>query len=98
MSSSLGAPTGTTLSVFLSAANDRIRNATLGLGDANDKVYPDRVSIPFPEQDSTKKLSLLEKFKPPPVRGINMSRLHTAVITAHPDSRVLLCGFGSGGR
>jgi inhibitor of Bruton tyrosine kinase len=99
MSSSLGALTGIPLSVLLCAANDYVRNATLGLGDANDRAYPDRVSMPFPEKlDSTKKLSLLEKFRPPPVRGVKMSRLHTAVITAYPDSRVLLCGFGSGGR
>ncbi|KAF8205776.1 hypothetical protein K438DRAFT_1918026 [Mycena galopus ATCC 62051] len=70
------------------------RNAALGLVDSGDRTYPDQVSIPKegPEPNST------ARFAPLLARQIQMSKLHTVVVTSESKSNVRLCGFSSGGR
>ncbi|KAJ6502123.1 hypothetical protein C8R45DRAFT_1190437 [Mycena sanguinolenta] len=70
------------------------RNAALGLVDSGDRTYPDQVSIPKegPEPNST------ARFSPLLARQIQMSKLHTVVVTSERKSNLRLCGFGSGGR
>ncbi|KAJ7864863.1 hypothetical protein B0H14DRAFT_2735954 [Mycena olivaceomarginata] len=70
------------------------RNAALGLVDSGDRTYPDQVTIPKegPEPNST------ARFSPLLARQIQMSKLHTVVVTSEGKSNVRLCGFGSGGR
>ncbi|KAJ7256495.1 hypothetical protein B0H12DRAFT_1112353 [Mycena haematopus] len=70
------------------------RNAALGLSDSGDRTYPDQVSIPKegPEPNST------ARFSPLLARQIQMSKLHTVVVTSESKSNLRLCGFGSGGR
>ncbi|KAF8885070.1 hypothetical protein CPB84DRAFT_141917 [Gymnopilus junonius] len=75
------------------------RNAALGLSDANDRTYPDHVIISSKEDPAKlSKMTLAARFSPIHVRQIQMSKLHTAVITDEPEGNVRLCGFGSGGR
>ncbi|KAJ7172083.1 hypothetical protein C8R46DRAFT_137864 [Mycena filopes] len=70
------------------------RNAALGLVDSGDRTYPDQVSIPKedPEPSST------ARFSPLLTRQIQMSKLHTVVVTSESKANVRMCGFGSGGR
>ncbi|KAK7038072.1 hypothetical protein R3P38DRAFT_2904260 [Favolaschia claudopus] len=70
------------------------RNAALGLVDSGDRTYPDQVSIPKegPEPTST------ARFAPLFARQVQMSKLHTVVLTSENKSNLRLCGFGSGGR
>ncbi|KAF7363815.1 hypothetical protein MSAN_01039400 [Mycena sanguinolenta] len=69
-------------------------NAALGLVDSGDRTYPDQVSISKegPEPNST------ARFSPLLARQIQMSKLHTVVVTSENKSNLRLCGFGSGGR
>ena len=70
------------------------KNAALGLGNSDDRVYSESVVIPalrgVPPDD--------RRFLPAHIRAIHMSKLHTAVITNEPSSNIRVCGFGSGGR
>ncbi|KAL1759711.1 hypothetical protein FB107DRAFT_204512 [Schizophyllum commune] len=70
------------------------KNAALGLGNSDDRVYPESVVVPalrgVPLDD--------RRFLPAHIRAIHMSKLHTAVITNEPSSNIRVCGFGSGGR
>ena len=68
------------------------RNATLGLGDGNDRVHPELVQL-YPAF-RTKSSSQL----PPSVTHVGMSKLHTAIVTDDPMNNVRVCGFGLGGR
>ncbi|KAJ6490484.1 hypothetical protein DFH09DRAFT_374031 [Mycena vulgaris] len=70
------------------------RNAALGLVDSGDRTYPDLVSIPKeePEPRST------ARFAPLLARQIQMSKLHTVVVTSESKANLRMCGFGSGGR
>ncbi|PYH46389.1 BTB domain and ankyrin repeat protein [Aspergillus saccharolyticus JOP 1030-1] len=43
-------------------------------------------------------LPAIVKSKPIKIQDIIMSKLHTAIITADPESNLFLCGFGPGGR
>lgn len=75
------------------------RNAALGVGDGDDRTYPDHVHIKSKEDLATlsgKNLSF--RFTPIHVRQIQMSKLHTAVVTMEGQGNLRLCGFGSGGR
>ncbi|KAF8810432.1 hypothetical protein BYT27DRAFT_7186506 [Phlegmacium glaucopus] len=71
------------------------RNAALGHGDGDDRTYPDRVVIKV--KDDPKK-SLQARFSPIFVTQIQMSKLHTALVTSENEGNLRLCGFGSGGR
>ncbi|KAF8159222.1 hypothetical protein B0H34DRAFT_394330 [Crassisporium funariophilum] len=75
------------------------RNAALGVGDGDDRTYPDHVNIKSKEDPvELKKKTLVARFSPIGVKQIQMSKLHTAVVTSEHDGNVRLCGFGSGGR
>ena len=77
------------------------RNASLGLGDANDRTHPDQVALlPLPLATSTQRPERpsLDDLRPVRVLGIEMSKLHTTVVTAEAKSNVRSCGFASGGR
>ncbi|KAJ8457714.1 hypothetical protein ONZ45_g18206 [Pleurotus djamor] len=73
------------------------RNACLGQGDGNDRAFPDQVVIQ-PKETPSVDLKLEARFSPINVRGIEMSRLHTAIVTTEHKGNLRLCGFGSGGR
>ena len=68
------------------------RNATLGLGDGNDRVHPEHVQL-YPAV-KTKTSSQL----PSTIVQVEMSKLHTVVVTDDPTNNVRVCGFGLGGR
>ncbi|KAI0071191.1 hypothetical protein K474DRAFT_1776321 [Panus rudis PR-1116 ss-1] len=72
------------------------RNAALGLGDADDRTFPDQVVI---ERPFTSVMDTLDvRFEPVYVENVAMAKLHTGVITDEPRNNLRLCGFGSGGR
>ncbi|KAK0206059.1 hypothetical protein DFS33DRAFT_1312033 [Desarmillaria ectypa] len=72
------------------------RNATLGLGDGNDRTYPDQVVIP--RRDLSDSSSIHARFFPLQVCQVQTSKLHTVIVTCEKRANLRLCGFGSGGR
>ncbi|TFK66171.1 hypothetical protein BDN72DRAFT_772416 [Pluteus cervinus] len=75
------------------------KNATLGLGDGGDRAYPDHVvMLQKKEAEELRKKPLDERFAPIYARQLQMSKLHTAVVTSEHKGNVRLCGFGNGGR
>lgn len=72
------------------------RNATLGLGDSDDRTYPDQVVIPhrYSSDDS----NIHTRFFPLQVHQVHTSKLHTVIVTCEKKGNLRLCGFGSGGR
>ncbi|KAG2012110.1 ankyrin repeat domain-containing protein 28 [Coprinopsis cinerea AmutBmut pab1-1] len=75
------------------------RNAALGLGDGNDRSHPDQVIIPGKgNPEDLKDNKLTERFIPISIRQIQMSKLHTAIVTSEESGNLRVCGFGSGGR
>jgi len=68
------------------------RNATLGLGDGNDRVHPEHVQL-YPAFRDMSSSQL-----PSSIAQVGMSKLHTAVVTDDPTNNVRVCGFGLGGR
>ena len=56
------------------------RNATLGLGDSNDRAYPEYVSLP-PRDDveDFERKNLSAKFWTAKVKDVVMSKLHTGI-------------------
>ncbi|KDQ61981.1 hypothetical protein JAAARDRAFT_528626 [Jaapia argillacea MUCL 33604] len=76
------------------------RNAALGLGDGDDRVYPDQVVI---RRDPTvaasvEKNSVEKMLTPIRVKQVVMSKLHTVIVTDEERGNLRVCGFGSGGR
>ncbi|KAI0675984.1 hypothetical protein C8Q78DRAFT_963164 [Trametes maxima] len=72
------------------------RNAALGVGDGDDRAFPESISLrisPVPETEP-----IDSRFTPIRVRQIVMSRLHTVIVTDEPRNNLRVCGFGSGGR
>ncbi|QRW02520.1 The BTB (BR-C, ttk and bab)/POZ (Pox virus and Zinc finger) domain [Ceratobasidium sp. AG-Ba] len=93
---------GTAPNVSASAARELLvwgsnRNATLGVGDADDRTYPEAIHITRPTE-VTEKLTGSARFSPITVKHIAMSRLHTAVLTSEPRGNLEVCGFGGVGR
>jgi len=75
------------------------RNASLGLGDASNRTHPDHVVLrPLEASTPGQPRHNLDDLRPVPVLGVEMSKLHTTVITAEAKSNVRSCGFASGGR
>ncbi|KZT68694.1 hypothetical protein DAEQUDRAFT_757422 [Daedalea quercina L-15889] len=75
------------------------RNAALGLGNSDDRVYPEQVVVRPPEGSAVPETENIDaRFAPIRVRQIVMSKLHTAVVTSEPRANLRVCGFGSGGR
>ncbi|KAK0437714.1 regulator of chromosome condensation 1/beta-lactamase-inhibitor protein II, partial [Desarmillaria tabescens] len=83
---------GTKPSVNVSGAE---LNATLGLGDGDDRTYPNQVVIP--RRDSSDSSNIHAKFFPLQVRQVQTSKLHTVIVTCEKKVNLRLCGFGSGG-
>ncbi|KAG6840585.1 hypothetical protein C0991_005725 [Blastosporella zonata] len=75
------------------------RNAALGFADGGDRLHPDQVNIQKKDTDIDAEIShLVSRFFPVYVRQVQMSKLHTAVITSESGGNLRLCGLGSGGR
>ena len=84
------------------------------MGDANDRFYPDHVTIEGKDDYAGLDAKLASKIFPIHVRQIRMSKLHTghsfaffssantdgviAIVTSEKEGNLRLCGFGSGGR
>ncbi|CAE6451855.1 unnamed protein product [Rhizoctonia solani] len=73
------------------------RNATLGTGSADDRAYPEAISILRPPE-IIEKLSGSARFSMIGVRNIAMSRLHTSILTDEARANLEACGFGGVGR
>jgi alpha-tubulin suppressor-like RCC1 family protein len=73
------------------------RNATLGLGDSDDRSMPEQVVIRCPERQRTTS-NLYESLKTVSVADIAMSKLHTVVITTEGKGNIRSCGFAGSGR
>ncbi|KAJ3576540.1 hypothetical protein NP233_g344 [Leucocoprinus birnbaumii] len=74
-------------------------NAALGLGDSNDRVCPEHVSLqPKEDEEDLEGKNLAVRFQPVKVKDVVMSKLHTVVITSESGGNLRVCGFGSGGR
>lgn len=75
------------------------RNAALGVGDGDDRAFPELVPIP-PQKDlaNPSTLPLRSRFQPIRAKQVAMAKLHTAVVTSEPRANIRICGFGSGGR
>ncbi|KAG8738519.1 hypothetical protein FRC10_006765 [Ceratobasidium sp. 414] len=73
------------------------RNATLGVGDADDRTYPEAIHVTRPTE-VTERLTGSARFSPICVKHIAMSRLHTAILTNEPRGNLEVCGFGGVGR
>jgi len=59
-----------------------LRNAALGLGDANDRAYPDQVIIPSKDNAARRyNKTLDERLAPVQVRQVSMSKLHTGMFS-----------------
>ena len=100
------------------------QNLTLGLGDEDDRQFPERIVLKRPirlvqrlvaehREPSNRGLSLrlpsgaMMRDEDVPacvslmsvtIQDIQMSKLHTAVLTTDPEANLHICGFGSGGR
>lgn len=69
------------------------RNAALGLGDANDRAYPDQVVIPRKDDVARQHSRTLDdRFAPIHVRQVSMSKLHSGALLSgytHAELTVL---------
>ena len=62
------------------------RNAALGLGDGNDRAYPDQVVIPSKDDSARQHNKTIdERFVPSQVRQVSMSKLHTGACSSLSD-------------
>ncbi|CAE6427565.1 unnamed protein product [Rhizoctonia solani] len=73
------------------------RNATLGIGSADDRNYPEAIH-PIRPAEVLEKLTGSARFKPIRVNDIVMSRLHTSILTDEARGNLEACGFGGVGR
>lgn len=72
------------------------RNASLGLGDPDDRQFPDHVVLDRPATSTND--SLDTRFRPVYIERVVMAKLHTGVVSDEVRNNLRLCGFGSGGR
>ncbi|CAG8644748.1 2788_t:CDS:2, partial [Acaulospora colombiana] len=72
------------------------RNATLGLGDSDDRALPEQVVIRRPEGQRTNNLH--ESLQTVSISDVSMSKLHTVVITTESRANIRSCGFTGSGR
>lgn len=98
--------------LFKKGAGDEVfafgsnKNHTLGFGDENDRQFPQRVPLQRPRQllakmgkrDSYHDLKAVKAFKPLHIRDIQLSKLHSAILTSDLHHNLYICGFGHGGR
>ncbi|KAI0041827.1 hypothetical protein FA95DRAFT_1639827 [Auriscalpium vulgare] len=88
----------TLLELFTWGAN---RNAALGHNDGDDRAFPEQVHLRRSDKaggDAAFRQTLAFKLKPAAVRDVQMSRLHTVVVTDEPRGNVRACGFAGTGR
>ncbi|KAI0057376.1 hypothetical protein BV25DRAFT_1973088 [Artomyces pyxidatus] len=77
------------------------RNAALGHADGDDRAYPEQVTLRRGDKaggDLAFQESLAFRLKPAAVRDVEMSRLHTVVVTDERRGNIRVCGFASTGR
>ncbi|CAZ83354.1 unnamed protein product [Tuber melanosporum] len=89
------------------------KNLTLGFPDGDDRSYPERVPIQRSEKqllqlvkdrfhntdgDIKELLGSTTLFAPLRILDVQLSKLHTAVLTSDLSSNLYVCGFGRGGR
>lgn len=89
------------------------KNWTLGFPDGDDRTYPERMPLQRPRnlllEQVKAKYSVSEEvagglldaatlFNPLHIVDIQLSKLHTAILTSDPHSNLFICGFGHGGR
>lgn len=98
------------------------KNLNLGVGDQDDRQYPERVTPTRPahllkrffreyqelqerpnvvsphESSLSTDLPAFIQAKPLKYQALEMSKLHTAILTDDPESNLFMCGFGPGGR
>ena len=82
------------------------QNLTLGFGDEDDRQFPEKVPLQRPNKiladlcgkGSYQDLTVAEAFRPLSVRDIQLSKLHSAILTTDPYNNLYICGFGHGGR
>ena len=100
-------------------------NFTLGLGDEDDRHFPERISLKRPDHllrrlyneyktqnpgasaqamegcrspTRTSQLPAIFQYRPIIIQDVQMSKLHSAVLTTDPEANLYMCGFGKGGR
>jgi len=89
------------------------KNLTLGFPDGDDRSYPERVPIQRSEKqllqmvedkfrntsgDAKELLDSTTLFTPLRIVDVQLSKLHTAVLTGDPSDNLYVCGFGRAGR
>lgn len=83
------------------------RNYNLGLGDGDDRQFPDKITLrrgatvnvaTQSTEDTKPPLPAGKKFDRIGIKDVAMSRLHTVVLTDEKVSNVWVCGLGSNGR
>lgn len=89
------------------------KNLTLGFPDGDDRSYPERVPIQRSEKqllqlvedkfcntdrDAKEVLDSTTLFTPLRIMDVQLSKLHTAVLTDDSSGNLYVCGFGRGGR
>ncbi|RPB00607.1 hypothetical protein L873DRAFT_1680174 [Choiromyces venosus 120613-1] len=89
------------------------KNLTLGFPDGDDRSYPERIPIQRNEKqllrmvkgkfhntdgDAKELLDSTTLFTPLRIIDVQLSKLHTAVLTSDSASNLYICGFGRGGR
>ncbi|KAL6714309.1 hypothetical protein ACLMJK_007732 [Lecanora helva] len=102
------------------------KNFTLGLGDEDDRQFPERIHLERPvhlikrfynehqrknTQDrgspsptgptlptSRNQMPAAVQYRPIIIQDVQLSKLHSAVLTTDPEANLFMCGFGSGGR
>ncbi|KAJ8099254.1 hypothetical protein POJ06DRAFT_131589 [Lipomyces tetrasporus] len=72
-------------------------NHTLGFHDSDDRANPERVYLERPRSEDRNEPAVV-RFRELRIRDVQMSKLHTAVLTTDPTDNLYICGFGNGGR
>lgn len=89
------------------------KNLSLGLGDEDDRQYPERVYLERPDHliqkfyeeylekggvETPEQVPTLTRHKELLVRDVALSKYHSAILTTDPVSNLYVCGIGRGGR
>lgn len=89
------------------------KNLSLGLGDEDDRQYPERVYLERPDHliqrfyeeylekgglETPEQIPTLTRHKELLVHDVALSKYHSAILTTDPVSNLYVCGIGRGGR
>lgn len=89
------------------------KNLSLGLGDEDDRQYPERVYLERPDHliqrfyeeyvenggvETPEQIPTLTRHKELLVHDVALSKYHSAILTTDPVSNLYICGIGRGGR